>query len=791
MKKIYLILLFSANFLQLRAQQPWDMLDQWGRKQPIQKVHLHFDRETYTAGETAWFKAYLLSDYLPDTISSTLYVELLAKDATIINRKVLPVILGASSGQIELPDSLVTGSYTIRAYTQTMQQQSADYIFRKGIYVNGKKSQTTAAATTGKIILSFFPEGGNLVTGFSNNVAFKAVDAEGRPAAVKAQIRDSKGTILTEISDYHDGMGMFELNPRAGEKYYAQSGNEQYFLPDPVSKGITVNMIGQDKGFLFEVQQKTDDPDFTAAYLIGQMQHRVVFRQELKSGMASLQGIVNTTQLRSGIIQVTFFNRKGMPLAERLWFNQQHEYLQAADIITDTVDIRARARNRFRITLRDTVEGNISVSVVDAEFEPFLHRQENIITNYLLSSDLRGYVHNPYHYFSSDNDSVKTAIDLLMMTNGWRRFTWNSLAEQSRQELVNPSFITLRGKAFLRNSNRPFDDKAMLLMVNNTRGQKKRSNYMLQTGKDGSFLIDSLLFFDKNLLVFSDVRGKKSLYIDVKLQSDTLHRSFSWKNVETAPPMAPRTTTDKWKMDYEAILKENGIMLEAILLSVKNKSPQTQVEEKYATGMFGGEANRSIDLVNSDEALAYANIFDYLQFRVNGLQIVGDGADYSVVYRQLASASSMGTIPMTLFLDEVETDASVIAAIPANQVALVRIFSTFMGASGNAPGGVLAIYTKKSEDYGKSGSYNNVILYNGYSVVKEFYAPDYKLSNPKDKTDHRVTLDWRPNIFINSINPKIPVSFYNNDRTRTFKIIVEGVTSTGKLIWLEKLVNQP
>ena len=265
MKKIFFSCLFSVCFLCINAQQPWDILDQWGKNQPIQKVHLHFDRESYTAGETAWFKAYLLSDYLPDTISSTLYVELLSKDASILNRKVLPVILGASSGQIDIPDSLMTGSYTIRAYTQTMYQQAPDYVFKKGVFINGKNTAPSLSGSDNKIRLSFFPEGGNLVTGFSNNVAFKAVEADGRPAAVRAQVRDSRGTIITDISDYHDGMGMFELLPRSGEKYYVQIGSEKYFLPDPVNQGITVNMIGQEKGFLYEIQQKTEDPDFTAA----------------------------------------------------------------------------------------------------------------------------------------------------------------------------------------------------------------------------------------------------------------------------------------------------------------------------------------------------------------------------------------------------------------------------------------------------------------------------------------------------------------------------------------------
>lgn len=325
-------------------------------------------------------------------------------------------------------------------------------------------------------------------------------------------------------------------------------------------------------------------------------------------------------------------------------------------------------------------------------------------------------------------------------------------------------------------------------MMNSINNKKKRSTQLLQTGKEGDFLIDSLLFFDRNLLVFSDVRGKKSQFIDVVLKGDSLHRHFGWPGYRPVPGKQVAAAMPQWQMDYDAILKENGLMMEGVTIKVQKKSLVEQVDEKYTSGMFSGDATKAIDLVNSDEALPYTNIFEYLQNRVNGLQVTVDGADYGVFYRQGPSISSMGNIPMTIFLDEIETDISVVAAIPANQVALVKVYNTFAGAWGNAPGGVLAIYTRRGEDVKYAGR-ANVQIYNGYSVVKEFYAPDYKRNNSNDRPDNRITLDWRPDIFINSINPRIPVSFYNNDRSKKFKVTIEGMTTSGKLIWLEKIIT--
>jgi hypothetical protein len=787
---LFLCVLITSR---IHSQRPEELLHKWSDKNPVEKVYLHLDREQYAAGETAWFKAYLSSDYLPDTISSSLYVELLNNDLTVVCKAVAPVILGGSSGQLDLPDSITTGLYTVRAFTPAMIKQSPDFIYKKGVTIYGKARKENNNPETSKVRVEFFPEGGTLMPGFNNAVAFKTTTENGLPLSIAGVIKNSKGDVVASFSPYHDGMGMFELTPVPGEKYYAtitSPSPESFPLPDLSEKGIVFTVLPHIQGNFFEIQQRVSDPMFTAAYMIGQMQNRVVFKQEFSQAKESLQGVINTKHLHSGIMQVTVFNKNGMPLAERLCFINNKEYLHQAELVADTLNMAPKGRNRFLVTMKDTVQGSISVSISDAAYLPSLTREENILTSLLLTADIKGYVNNPAYYFSKDDDSVKMAIDLLMMTNGWRRFKWTALAAKAPSVIATSSYINLNGRAVLKGTNRPFASKPILLMINSLGNKNVRSTQMLETDKDGNFFIDSLVFFDRNRLLFTDVRGKKSQYIDILLNSDSLQKPFSLKDFVAVPDR--KSVFDmaaKWKADYDAILKANGLLLEGVTVKVQKKTPMQLLDENYTNGLFSGDAARAIDLVNSDEASPYNNIFDYLSNRVNGLQIVNEDAGYGVYYRQGASMSSMGNIPVTIFLDEVETDVAVIAALPANQVALVKLYSTFAGASGNGPGGVLAIYTKKGTDYTSGTSFANLSFYNGYSVIKEFYAPDYKVSKATDKPDNRITLDWRPNIFVNSVNPRIPVSFYNNDRTKKFKVVVEGMTTSGKLIWLEKIIN--
>ncbi len=145
---------------------------------------------------------------------------------------------------------------------------------------------------------------------------------------------------------------------------------------------------------------------------------------------------------------------------------------------------------------------------------------------------------------------------------------------------------------------------------------------------------------------------------------------------------------------------------------------------------------------------------------------------------------------MAVFLDEVLTDPGTLIFIQPSQVAMVKLYSFFVGASGNAPGGALAIYLKKGDDlWASMPRSGEVITYNGFSVIKEFYSPDYSTPPKKNVPDQRITLHWKPDIFVNGKNVKIPIPFYNNDRTRIFKIVAEGMTVDGKLLLIEKIIG--
>jgi len=792
------VLLGSAALSQ--QLKPEVLLEKLSREAPIEKVYLHLDREKYMAGETIWFSGYLLADFLPDTISTVLYAELVDENAIQVTKKTLPVFFGNTNGQLEIPDSLQEGTYFIRAFTGTMLNHAIDYLFIKKIYVYGaikKIEQSGAPGLNNQARLEFFPEGGNLVSGVTNTIAFKATFANGVPFFAKGKVKTAGGETITEFSSFHDGMGIFELTPVPGNQYYAEIDNNQqlgkYELPLQTEKGIAVSIIPHPQGNLFEIKQTSKDPGFRVSFMIGQMQNHLVFRQAFAAGRDEIQGIINTQHLKSGILQITFFNEMGIPLAERLCFVNNKEFSQSAILIPDSVNFSPKARNKLNIQLKDTVQGSLSVSIVDADFDNPELNDNTIISHFLLVADLKGYIHNPAYYFSADADSVTMALDLLMMTHGWRRFKWTDLADGRIPggNIKDPSYITLSGKVTLRDSKKPFASKQLLVWI--TGEDSSRSMHAVMTDEQGNYKLDSVVFFGKAKVLFSDTRGKKSQYIEIHPDSSLLIQDFIlpetdlsyWGKIDSSA----LKQKSKWVLDYNEIQKAEGMMLRMVTVKALKKSKEREIDEKYTSGMFSGMSEKSIDLTASEDIITQQNILDYLALKIPSISVSDLDGEYAVFYRQSPTLSSLGSIPMTIFLDEIVTDANVIAAIPANTIALVKLYSSFVGASGNAPGGALAIYTKKGADI----SYNfrgGVIHYNGFSITREFYAPDYGLEKNKLATmDKRITLDWWPSVLFKGINPSIPIVFYNNDRTKKFKVVVQGMTSEGKMIYIEKGIS--
>ena len=209
-----------------------------------EKVYLHLDNNGYIAGERLWFKAYVFkaASLLPTDMSKVLYVELLNPDGELMERKTLRVDNGRTYGDFELDPMLChAGYYQLRAYTRAMLNWDDAYLFSRvfpiffqpedsvnftGLtmpyhdYAQTKRTTSRHAPepvlekTTQKgnnLLLTFYPEGGNITKGIPSRIAYKLTDHDGLPLDGELTICSADGKEMMKSTVLHDGMGIFSM----------------------------------------------------------------------------------------------------------------------------------------------------------------------------------------------------------------------------------------------------------------------------------------------------------------------------------------------------------------------------------------------------------------------------------------------------------------------------------------------------------------------------------------------------------------------------------------------------
>ncbi|MET0391980.1 MAG: hypothetical protein ABW019_02515 [Chitinophagaceae bacterium] len=776
-------------------QQPDSLLTVLDQQYPQEKIYVHFDRPYYNPGEIIWFKAYVFAANLPSLISKTVYAELIDDKGNIMERKTIPVLGASAASDFQLPDSMRTSVVYIRAYTSWMLNFDSSFLYLKPVPILARTAAADKAKKDPVYSLQFFPEGGDLVQGLESRIAFKAVDGQGLPIKVKGDVLDSKGQKVTAFADMHDGMGYFLLAPAAGEKYKAvwkDAKGVPHETPLPAAKaGGTVFSVSNTGAAITYAIHRTDDvPTGSRVFMVvAQMQQQPVYMARINLAVKTqVTAPIPVENLNDGIMQVTLFDEANQPLAERIVFVNQGNYYFITDLHATEKNLTRKAKNTIQIDISDTLVTNLSIAITDAGTTAATGQDDNIFSHVLLSSDIRGYVHNPAYYFSSTADSVRDHLDLVMMTNGWRRFKWEDvLAGRFPAVKHYPEpYVSIAGKVLgIRESELVDKELSVILKTQKNTGQF----LMVPVNRKGEFVINDLIFYDTAKLYYQFNNDKNKRL--TSLASFDFRNSFI--GAPTRPltgiqpvwmPVLPDSLTRKknelltrQRMD-EFFEGQKVKLLEGVEVTARQKTPQQKMDEEYTSGLFRG--GDGYTFLTSDDPFARSamSVLAYLQGKVPGLTITGNGPDAALSWR--------GGTP-SLFMNEMNTDVDMIQSISMNDVAMIKVFRPpFFGAVGGGAGGAIAVYTKKGELANNSVSGLNFVSVVGYSPVREFYSPDYTTAD-KNKNDYRTTLYWNPYLLFDKNNRRISIPFYNNDNAKKIRVIIEGINEQGKLTREEKI----
>ena len=454
-----------------------DRLGTFGKSIPQEQIFVHTDNTCYFLGDTIYYKAYVrrTDTGTPSRISGVLYAELLNQDGYLVERQQLELQGGQVHGSFVLQDTLYGGYYELRAYTRWQlnwgitehphsvyaeqwfynkrmaKEYYRDYeklysrvfpVFDKpkepGDFVHEMtlrplRRQSKVDETSPKPKLQLFPEGGNLVAGVPNRVAFEATSNEGLHLEGKVTLTEGQSNVVAEAETEQRGRGSFTFTPQTGKSYTAtfsgKKGTAKATLPSAEKDGVALQMMNDGVG-----NRKIEIKAVGAA--AGEELGMTVMHdgmlldfQTIPAG-ASASVALDEEKLRTGVCQVTIYNNVGRVYADRLFFCLKDDFSPSSLTFRG---LDGKPTEPFApVSL--AVEGGrpgatVSVSVCDATHSEYIYDNGSILTEMLLASQIRGFVENPRYFFEKNDAEHARALDLLLMIQGWRRFSWHTMAQ--------------------------------------------------------------------------------------------------------------------------------------------------------------------------------------------------------------------------------------------------------------------------------------------------------------------------------------------------------------------------
>ena len=800
-----LTFLFLISTISAKTQDPESLLEKYSRENPTEKISIHFDKSAYISGETIWFKAYLHDGHLPSSNSYNFFIELIGPKGEAIEKKRLPVSGATAVGNFDLSDSLETGEYTLIAFTPLLLTAGQDYFYEKKITIYNRQNakNITSKKEEERLVIQFFPEGGNMVRGVAGTIAFKATNQWGIPVDVTGVIKLEDGTKVSDFTSFHDGMGKFTLRPSVGTKYkaYVDFKNKTYTtsLDEALASGVVIKIEDEPTGKMFTLARSARDADkYDTLTLLAQMNQQVVFKQTIfLTTETSVRGHINTETLPSGILGFTVFDNMGLPLIERLSFVNNQEYVSKGDLVLNKVNLGNRGENNIDVSFKDSLQRSFSVSVIDIE-NWNAEEQRNIYSDIFLSSELRGYIYRPSWYFRGKSDSVTRAFDLLMLTHGWRRFSWTKVLNQTAnasKPINEPSFLLLSGTVIEAGTNKPANGGTLNLVL---RSADSIPQFLsLGVAENGKFLMDSLIFFDSAsvMLMYKNKKGKDQ-NVSIAFDMDSLSARTDTFSMKISPssemiPELPITNTDFLHSANKDDKKYK--LLTEVIVNARKGTPTQDIEEKYVRGQFETSSKKTVDLVNHPHSDPTQSVVDYIRNNFSPIRIVTRGGKRIFIDPRKFSLGNARYWEINTYMDNNPSSIDQLQVIPVRDVALIKFYNTgFYGGETGSPAGALIVYTKSSDEYKLKDYRKNIgtVSITGYSVTRDFYQPEYDSTQIRKLLDNRITLYWNPFGFTDGQSPKASLRFNANDIGKKYKITVQGLDGRGGLIYLERILQQ-
>jgi hypothetical protein len=482
---IFIVSLIAGSIVSF-SQQGNVLMDSLARRMDIYAgeqgktaVYLKCDKDIYIAGEDLWFNAFVLNAqfFSLSDLDKILYLQLTQKDGdSVVWKEMYPITKGIAGGHVHLPHTLTEGNYLLKAYTAHsffFHQPYFSTVAPIQIVKNPRSiksywqlGQSLAPQKGGNIRFDIFPEGGTLVSGLPNVVAFKAVNRDGLPVNISGTLLKN-GTPLLNIKTFHSGMGSFVFTPEANTAYAVRidSDPESLFKIRPISEeGVVMHLDKNEKdSLIFKIVARHQKPKnvFLRIQVRGMLQS--IAAGTLKDSLIIKLPVAD---MPAGIAEATLFDEQLHPLAGRLVFLHQESKL---NIHFNQVKDHYAPKEQVTLKIKTTdVDGKpipavLSLRVYD-QFFANRKNVRNIVNYYQLSTQLSDHVYDPSYYFDTNNSDRKDALDLLLLTQGRQQYNWNE-KRIIQDAAVQRPVLSDSLQSFLLSANKSRKDKQPISLM--------------------------------------------------------------------------------------------------------------------------------------------------------------------------------------------------------------------------------------------------------------------------------------------------------------------------------------
>ncbi|HEY5406344.1 MAG TPA: hypothetical protein VIJ92_04615 [Ginsengibacter sp.] len=770
---IFLLCMFANNSLSQNAvsviQQQFET---YSKSNYQEKVFLHTDKTVYTTGEVIWFKVYITdaASNKFSLLSKICYVEIITADKKNLLQGKIDIDSGKGNGSFQIPSSIRTGNYIIRAYTNWMKNFDSQFYFEQTIsIINPNKGpeniKTNSNAATGYI--QFFPEGGNLVYDLQNTVAYKITDVFGKGLPASGYILTEKNDTAARFETEHFGMGTFSFTPAKGNKYHAivKLNNSTLIkdLPEIYNNGWVMHL--KDEGNTLAVDISCNIETEHNIFLFAHTRHSVkVAKMQLLSN-GNTVFTISKSELGEGISQLTVFNEEKQPVCERLYFKKPIDVLPIKlGNINATYDPRKKVNINVSTGETNGIDINADMSVAVYLADSLQPEQKTNLLNYLwLTSELKGAIESPAYYFENAGTEVDKATDNLMLTQGWRRFKWEEvLADKKPSFTFLPEYEghIITGKISPKTGSLP--DTGITVYLSVTGKNFRFSNTTSSTNGLIQFNVEKFYGSRQVIAQTNAADSNYRVFIDNPF-------SEQYADMDVEPVHITPSLTNN------ILLRSIGAQVQEIYQPEKENNFALPVS--FDTTAFYGKPSKQYYL---DAYTRFPTMEEVMREYVKEVHVKKKDKNFRYEVFNEPYLNYFNDDPLVLMDGVPVFNVDKVINMDPLKIQKVDVVTAKFFKGNQHYDGIVSYGTYNGDlDSYQLDPNSLVVEYDGLQLHREFYSPQYETDQQllNRKPDYRNVLYWSPEV--TTKNGKRDISFYTSDVPGKYIVLIQGISDTG------------